>query len=101
MVLAPRHPERFRRVAEMVRGAGLGMWLASKLEEGGERFGEGEVVVLDTIGDLAGVYGLGSVAFVGGSLVDAGGHNPLEPARFGVPVVIGSSFEELSRDGGD
>ncbi len=112
MVLAPRHPERFGRVVEMVRGAGLRVWRASALADGleagqgpGEResfgrvdresFRAGDVVVLDTIGDLAEVYSLGSVAFVGGSLVSAGGHNPLEPARFGVAVVIGSSFNNF------
>jgi 3-deoxy-D-manno-octulosonic-acid transferase len=54
-----------------------------------------EVVLLDTIGDLAAVYGVADVAFVGGSLVRKGGHNPLEPAQFGVPVVMGSSFENF------
>jgi 3-deoxy-D-manno-octulosonic-acid transferase len=54
-----------------------------------------EVIVLDTIGDLAAVYGIADVVFVGGSLVDRGGHNPLEPAQFGVPVVIGPSFENF------
>jgi len=54
-----------------------------------------EVIVLDTIGDLAAVYGVADVAFVGGSLVERGGHNPLEPAQFGVPVVMGPSFENF------
>ena len=108
MVLAPRHPERFGRVEEMVRAAGVGVWRASELRgrvadagrtSGGrdetEVVGVGEVVVLDTIGDLAAVYSMATVAFVGGSLVAAGGHNPLEPARFGVPVVIGSNFNNF------
>jgi 3-deoxy-D-manno-octulosonic-acid transferase len=51
--------------------------------------------LLDTIGDLASVYSLGTVAFVGGSLVASGGHNTLEPAQFGVPVVVGPSFENF------
>jgi 3-deoxy-D-manno-octulosonic-acid transferase len=54
-----------------------------------------DVFLLDTIGDLAAVYGIADVAFVGGSLVKRGGHNPLEPARFGVPVVMGPSFENF------
>jgi 3-deoxy-D-manno-octulosonic-acid transferase len=54
-----------------------------------------EIVLLDTIGDLAAVYGVSDVAFVGGSLVRRGGHNPLEPAQFGVPVVMGTSFENF------
>ena len=52
----------------------------------------GQIVLLDTIGELASVYSLASVAFVGGSLVPAGGHNPLEPAQFGVPIVMGSNY---------
>jgi 3-deoxy-D-manno-octulosonic-acid transferase len=57
-----------------------------------------EVILLDTIGDLAAVYGIASVAFIGGSLVPRGGHNPLEAAQFGVPVVTGPSttnFREI------
>ena len=54
-----------------------------------------EIVLLDTIGDLAAVYGVADVAFVGGSLVQRGGHNPLEPAQFGVPVVMGPSYENF------
>lgn len=52
----------------------------------------GQIVLLDTIGELASVYSLASVAFVGGSLVPTGGHNPLEPAHFGVPIVMGPHF---------
>jgi 3-deoxy-D-manno-octulosonic-acid transferase len=55
----------------------------------------GSIVLLDTIGDLASMYSLGSVAFVGGSVVAKGGHNPLEPAQFGVPVVMGSSYQNF------
>jgi 3-deoxy-D-manno-octulosonic-acid transferase len=47
------------------------------------------VVVLDTVGELAALYQLADVAFIGGSLVGTGGHNPIEPARFGVPVLTG------------
>jgi 3-deoxy-D-manno-octulosonic-acid transferase len=54
-----------------------------------------EIVLLDTIGDLASVYSVAAVAFVGGSLVAKGGHNPLEPAQFGVPVVMGPSYENF------
>ena len=49
-------------------------------------------MLLDTIGDLASVYGVAGVAFIGGSLVPHGGHNPLEAARFGVPVAMGESY---------
>jgi 3-deoxy-D-manno-octulosonic-acid transferase len=56
----------------------------------------GEIVLLDTIGELASVYSLASVAFVGGSLVPAGGHNPLEPAQFGVPIVMGPHYANFT-----
>ena len=52
----------------------------------------GTVVLLDSIGELASVYSLASVAFVGGSLIPSGGHNPLEPAQFGVPIVMGTHY---------
>ena len=52
----------------------------------------GTVVLLDSIGELASVYALASVAFVGGSLIPEGGHNPLEPAQFAVPVVMGTYY---------
>ena len=56
----------------------------------------GEIVLLDTIGELASVYSLASVAFVGGSLVPAGGHNPLEPAQFAVPIVMGPHYANFA-----
>jgi 3-deoxy-D-manno-octulosonic-acid transferase len=55
----------------------------------------GTVLLLDTIGDLAAMYGIAGAAFVGGSLVAKGGQNPLEATRFGVPVVMGPSFENF------
>lgn len=95
MVLAPRHTDRFERVLGMVRESGFGMVRATEFAGEGQGLGAGTVLVLDTIGDLASMYGLATVAFVGGSLVEAGGHNPLEPASFGAPVVIGSSFNNF------
>jgi 3-deoxy-D-manno-octulosonic-acid transferase len=95
MVLAPRHPERFEAVAGLVGASGFAGVRASEFRDGPVAVGAGGVFVLDTIGDLAAMYSLGAVAFVGGSLVKAGGHNPLEAARFGVPVVMGPSFENF------
>jgi 3-deoxy-D-manno-octulosonic-acid transferase len=95
LVLAPRHPERFDEVAAMFRDTGLPLLRASSFNRLRVTVKEGSVFLLDTIGDLASMYGLAEVAFVGGSLVPAGGHNPLEPAQFGVPVVIGPSFENF------
>jgi 3-deoxy-D-manno-octulosonic-acid transferase len=104
LVVAPRHPPRFDHVARMI--CGYRTLTASDLKVGvrsenaftESEWGDGlpvEVIVLDTIGDLAAVYGVADVAFVGGSLVERGGHNPLEPAQFGVPVVMGPSFENF------
>jgi 3-deoxy-D-manno-octulosonic-acid transferase len=95
MVLAPRRPERFAAVATLASESGFAVVRASELREGRRTIARGGVMLLDTIGDLASVYSLGTVAFVGGSLVPAGGHNPLEPARFGVPVVMGESSENF------
>jgi 3-deoxy-D-manno-octulosonic-acid transferase len=95
LVLAPRHPERFSFAASVVdtfyeRASDL----ESRLGPKGFPI-EADVIILDTIGDLAAVYGIADVAFVGGSLVKRGGHNPLEPAQFGVPVVMGPSYENF------
>lgn len=95
MVLAPRHPDRFKAVAALVEASGFGLRRATEFRERPGPIAAGSVFLLDTIGDLASVYSLGAVAFVGGSLVASGGHNPLEPAQFGVPVVVGPSFENF------
>ena len=73
------------------------LYSATQLLGGGDDLQQGQntVILLDTIGDLASVYSLATIAFVGGSLVASGGHNPLEPAQFGVPVVMGPSFENF------
>lgn len=108
LVLAPRHPERFASVAGLVEKSGLPWMRRSEslhpVETCGDGAGKleaGQVVLLDTIGELASVYSLASVAFVGGSLVPAGGHNPLEPAQFAVPIVMGphyANFRAITED---
>jgi 3-deoxy-D-manno-octulosonic-acid transferase len=106
LVIAPRHPENFREVGARafeyrVFSAVDDLCIGARSEESFTTSGKGgdglpvELIVLDTIGDLAAVYGIADVAFVGGSLVKRGGHNPLEPAQFGVPVVMGPSFENF------
>ncbi len=103
LLLAPRHAERFGSVAALARQVDpeSGVYLASELmaqsasKEPLAPLRSPAIVVLDTLGDLAAVYALADVAFVGGSLVSRGGHNPLEPARFGVPIVVGSSYENF------
>ena len=93
MVLAPRHPERFAAVADLLDRSGSAWTRRSDWRsQRAEPLKPGQVVLLDTIGELASVYSIASVAFVGGSLVPAGGHNPLEPAQFGVPIVMGPHF---------
>jgi 3-deoxy-D-manno-octulosonic-acid transferase len=97
MVLAPRHPERFGEVAALVETLGFHMWRRSLLH--GERWnGEalaGGVFLVDSIGELAALYSLATIAFVGGSLVPRGGHNILEPALYGVPIVTGNHYENF------
>jgi 3-deoxy-D-manno-octulosonic-acid transferase len=94
IVVAPRHPERF--VAAYSAMKDYGTVRATELPAGtATPVAPGGNILLDTIGDLAAVYELADVAFVGGSLVKKGGHNPLEPAQFGVPVVMGPSYENF------
>jgi 3-deoxy-D-manno-octulosonic-acid transferase len=88
LMLAPRHPERFNEVAELVQGSGLS-W-ARRTNAPLPSDATASVVLLDTIGELPSVYSLASVVFVGGSIVDRGGHNVLEPAAHGIAVVTGA-----------
>jgi len=96
LILAPRHPERFAEVADLVEQLGFRMWRRSLWSE--RRNGEalaGGVFLVDTIGELAAIYSLATIAFVGGSLVPRGGHNILEPALYGVPIVTGNYYENF------
>jgi 3-deoxy-D-manno-octulosonic-acid transferase len=96
MVLAPRHPERFAAVSALLQNSSLKWNKRSDWERNSTSaiapLKPGQIVLLDTIGELASVYSIASVAFVGGSLVPSGGHNPLEPAQFGVPIVMGPHY---------
>ena len=102
LILAPRHPERFAGVAEMLARRGIAFCRRSSLEIDSPP-GVAEqpsVLLLDSLGELAGVYAAATGAFIGGTLVATGGHNPLEPARFATPVVVGpsmSNFPEIGR----
>jgi 3-deoxy-D-manno-octulosonic-acid transferase len=96
MVLAPRHPERFAAVSALLQNSGM-TWSKRSDWEGKPMSAiaplePGQIVLLDTIGELASVYSIAAVAFVGGSLIPSGGHNPLEPAQFGVPIVMGPHY---------
>jgi 3-deoxy-D-manno-octulosonic-acid transferase len=92
MVLAPRHPERFGEVAELLNQLGIRFWRRSLW--GGDPI-LGGVLLIDTIGELAALYALADVACVGGSLVPRGGHNIIEPALHGVPIVVGNHTENF------
>jgi tetraacyldisaccharide 4'-kinase len=93
LVIAPRHLERVQNVQEEVSGRGLRGVRWTQLGEGARPDGPVQVVILDTIGDLGRFYGLAALSFVGGGLAPLGGHNPLEPAAFGVPVVFGRHMD--------
>ena len=92
MILAPRHPERFVEVATLVEALGFRMLRRSLWS--GEPLAGG-VFLVDSIGELAAIYSLATIAFVGGSLVPRGGHNILEPALYGVPIVTGNHYENF------
>ena len=105
MLLAPRHPERFERVARLLEELGIPCRRRSALRAeswtaepstGAESQGfAGHVLLIDTIGELASLYSLADIAFVGGSLVPRGGHNILEPALHGVAIVVGEHTENF------
>lgn len=92
LVLAPRHPERFDEVAERIARRHPDFVRRSA---GTTARGRPPVVLLDTLGELAALYRDATGAFIGGTLAPIGGHNPIEPARFGVPVVAGPSMENF------
>jgi 3-deoxy-D-manno-octulosonic-acid transferase len=90
LVLAPRHPPRFDEVAKSLAQAGVSFVRRSQAGAGGAGAGQTcQVVLLDSLGELLDFYAAADVAFVGGSLVPIGGHNLLEPAALGVPILTG------------
>ena len=93
MVLAPRHPERFEVVATLLQSSGLLYQRRSQWQAGPPTVGS--VFLLDNIGELASLYEFADVAFVGGSLVPRGGHNVLEAAQFGTPILVGPHTENF------
>ena len=86
LILAPREASRFDEVYHIAKDFGLEVAKRTELQTGKEKH---NVCILDSLGELDRVYGLADVAFVGGSLVNKGGHNLLEPASFGIPVLFG------------
>jgi 3-deoxy-D-manno-octulosonic-acid transferase len=95
LLLAPRHPVRFNEAAETIAACGLACARRTALTSGAVRTDE-PVILLDTIGELVRVYAIGTVIVIGGSLVEGiGGHNPLEPAAAGKPVVFGPHMQNF------
>ncbi|MDU4091731.1 MAG: lipid IV(A) 3-deoxy-D-manno-octulosonic acid transferase [Pantoea sp.] len=86
LILVPRHPERFATAREMTQKGGFSYTLRSNGEIPSSST---QVVIGDTMGELMLLYGIADLAFVGGSLVERGGHNPLEPAAHAIPVLMG------------
>ena len=88
LVMAPRHPNRFGEVAAQLVSRGVRFVRRSQVPAAGA-IGESEILLLDSLGELLDFYAAGDVAFVGGSLVPIGGHNLLEPAALGLPILTG------------
>jgi 3-deoxy-D-manno-octulosonic-acid transferase len=95
LLLAPRKPERFDAAAEIAEAGGWHVVRRSRIDLKAALDEDTDVLLLDSIGELAGLYALGDAVFVGGSLVPVGGHNILEPAWFGRVPVFGSSMENF------
>jgi 3-deoxy-D-manno-octulosonic-acid transferase len=93
LLLAPRNPERFGEAEQLARAEGWKVARRSDLAIDAEP--RVDIVILDSIGELATVYQIGTIVFVGGSLVPTGGHNVLEPAVFGKPIVFGPHMENF------
>ncbi len=94
LILAPRRPERFDSAARLLTEAGVPSLRRSALDEGRELPLPG-VLLLDTIGELAGLFRIADVVFMGGTLAHRGGHNILEPAAFGRAVIVGPHMENF------
>jgi 3-deoxy-D-manno-octulosonic-acid transferase len=97
LIIAPRHPERVPEVVELIRRRDLPVVRRSELPEHRH---PAAVIVVDTVGELAAIYAVGLAAFVGGSLVTVGGHNVLEPALRGMPVLFGPHTENFRESAG-
>jgi len=109
LVIAPRHPERFGETAALIARSGFTFVRRSELGSSAAVLASGgtmrndvsrsssqsDVILLDSIGELGGIYRFATVAFVGGSLVPKGGHNIVEPAGFAKPIIVGPHTENF------
>lgn len=89
LILAPRHPVRCDDVAGLLQRRQLGF---VRLSDQTQAIAPPQVLLVDTLGDLQTIYGIADIAFLGGSLVSAGGHNPIEAAVCSVPLLIGPEY---------
>jgi len=97
LIIAPRHPERFKGVEDMLGSRGLSFIKRSTFSPRSSESSKikGEIVLLDTVGELSSVYGISDIAIVGKSFRGYGGQNPLEPAYWGKPIVCGPHMENF------
>lgn len=95
LLMAPRHPERFDEVAILLAKSGFRYVRRSQTRVVSAEAQNAEVILLDSIGELAAVYEFAAVVFVGGSLVPRGGHNIIEAAAYAKPVVVGPHTENF------
>jgi 3-deoxy-D-manno-octulosonic-acid transferase len=98
LLIAPRHPERFEMVARLLASSPFAY---ARRSAAGEESRSADVILLDTVGELAALYQFASVVFVGGSLVPKGGHNILEPALYAKPIIVGphmENFREITQE---
>lgn len=99
LVLIPRHPERQREIQALLKELGFKYRLRSSLQEGDKLLCPGEVLLVDTLGEVLDFYSVADLVFVGGSLIPIGGHNLLEAALLSKPVIFGPyvhNFKEIS-----
>jgi 3-deoxy-D-manno-octulosonic-acid transferase len=97
LILAPRKPDRFDFAVRLVAEGGWNVIRRSALDLSAPLDESADVLILDSIGELAALYSLADATFVGGSLVPSGGHNILEPAQFGRPPVFGPHMENFKQ----
>ncbi len=101
LIIAPRHPERFNEVEELIKQRGLKYIKRSELADGSKNTRisheklSGAVMLLDVIGELASVYSLCDIAIMGGSFIKHGGQNPLEPAYWGKAIICGPNMDNF------
>jgi len=93
LAVVPRHPERFDKVQDLCQQQGLSVARRSQNDEINEQT---DVWLVDTLGELLAFYGIADICVVAGSFFDVGGHNPLEPALFSKPIIVGPNMANFT-----